>query len=153
MRNVKRGIKLKPQIHNIPTNVEAKIYQDDEKILHFPILIVYEEFNTTDYIQDIEEGTLISDILDILFAGQEYLPFGNKYSINTCVCYYEVSEFDPVLKKEMSYYYPLRNDDRLIDVLTRPNIYMNGFPVIVIVSHISAHFQHFLKTKAIVKRK
>ncbi len=46
-----RGIKLKNQFHNIPKNFEGKIFIDDNNDLHFPFLIIYEEFNITDYIQ------------------------------------------------------------------------------------------------------
>ena len=46
-----RGIKLKPQFHNIPQNYEGKIYLDTNNDLHFPFLIIYEEFNITDYIK------------------------------------------------------------------------------------------------------
>lgn len=149
----KRGIKLKPQIHNIPVNCQANVYTDHESKLHFPILIVYEEFNTTDYIQDIIEDSLVSDILEVLF--QEKLPWDkeNKYNTNTCICYYEISDIDPITKIEINYYFPLRNDDRLIDVLKHKKVHMNGFPVIVILSQISEHYTHFIKNKIIIKRK
>lgn len=151
----KRGIKLKPQIHNISQTYEAKIYIDDEDKLHFPILIIYEEFNMTDYIQDFQENSFITDILDILLGESDSLPWDkeHKYSKNTCLCFYEVSEFDPVLKMERNYYYPLRNDDRLIDVLTNKKVHMNGIPVIHIVSYTTSHFAHFRKNKIIIKRK
>jgi len=46
-----RNIKLKPQYHKIPINYEGKIYLDSNNDLHFPFLIIYDEFNITDYIQ------------------------------------------------------------------------------------------------------
>jgi hypothetical protein len=148
----KRSIKIKKQFHNIPAHCEAKIYTDDQGLLHFPILIIYEEFNMTDYIQDLDENTLVSDILEMLLA--ERLPWDkeNKYSMNTAACFFEVSEIDSVLKTETNYYYPLRNDDRLIDILTNKKIYMNGFPVIAIVSQMSNFYSHFMKNKIVVKR-
>jgi len=151
----KRGIRLKPQLHKVPANVEANIYLDEERLIHFPILIVYEEFNGTDYIQDVDENSLVSDIFEILFLNNNKLPWDkeNKYNMNTCAAYYELSKFDSVLQRENNYYYPLRNDDKLIDVLTNKNIFMSGFPVIVIISQISNFFHHFLKNKVILKRK
>ena len=149
----KKGIKMKQQYHNVPANYQASIYQDEGKIYHFPILILYEEFNLTDYIRDVEENSLISDILDVLF--QEKLPWDkdNKYNLNTIICYYEITEFDTNSKKEINYYYPLRNDDRLIEVLTNKKVHMNGFPVLVIVSQISSYYNHFLKNKTVLKRR
>ena len=151
----RHGIKLKPQIHNIPANYEAKIYVDQFHKFHFPILIIYEEFNSTDYIQDVEDSILISEILDILFSESSQLPWDkeNKYNTNTCTCFYEISEFDPILKKESNYYYPLRNDDKLIDILKNKRVFMNGFPVLVVVSQLSNFYQHFLKNKIVIKRK
>jgi hypothetical protein len=149
----RRGIKLKQQYHNIPAHYEANIYQDENNMYHFPTLIIYEEFNVTDYLQDVEENSLISDILDILL--QEKLPWDKegKYNMNTVKCFYEISDYDTVMKSEMSYYYPLRNDDKLIDVLKNRRVFMNGFPVLVIVSQNSNFYQHFLKNKIVIKRK
>jgi hypothetical protein len=149
----RKGIKLKQQIHNIPANYQANIYTDDLGKYHFPILIIYEEFNMTDYIQDVEENTMISDIFDIIF--KEKLPWDkeNKYNPNVCTAFFEMSDYDPILKSERNYYYPLRNDNKLIDILTNKRIYMNGFPVLVIVSQLSKFYAHFLKNKIILKRK
>jgi hypothetical protein len=149
----KKGIKVKKQIHNIPAHCEAKIYTDESGLLHFPVLIIYEEFNMTDYIQDLYENTLVSDIFEMLLA--EKLPWDkeNKYNMNTATCFFEISEVDSVLKSETNYYYPLRNDDKLIDILTNKKIYMNGFPVIVVVSQISSFYPHFMKNKILIKRK
>jgi hypothetical protein len=148
----KRGIKVKPQIHNIPAHCQANIYEENG-VFHFPILVIYEEFNVTDYIQDVEENILVSDILEMLLA--ERLPWDkeNKYNLNTCVCFFEISDFDPVLKRETNYYYPMRNDDKLIDVLTNRKVYMNGFPVIVVLSQISKFYPHFMQNKIVLKRK
>ena len=151
----RRGIKIKPQVHKIPANVEANIYLDEDRLIHFPVLIVYEEFNITDYIHDIDENCLISDLLEILFGEHNKLPWDkeNKYKMNTCTAFYELSKFDSLMQQESNYYYPLRNDDKLIDILTNKQVYMCGFPVIVILSQISNFYPHFLKNKIILKRK
>jgi hypothetical protein len=152
-RLTRHGIKLKQQYHNIPAHYQTNIYQDENNMYHFPVLIIYEEFNVTDYLQDVEENSLVSDILDVLL--QDKLPWDkeSKYNLNTVKCFYEISDYDNIMKKEVSYYYPLRNDDRLIDVLKHRKVYMNGFPVLLIVSQISNFYQHFIKNKVIIKRK
>ena len=147
-----RGIKLKKQYHSIPPNYEANIFCDQENILHFPVLIVYEEFNNTDYLRDVEENSMISDILETLFEEPLTLDKEKKYNENTVKCFLEMSELDTVLKKETNSYFPLRNDDRLIDVLTHEKVYMNGLPVIFIVSQTSKFYTHFMQTKIILKR-
>jgi hypothetical protein len=149
----KKGIKVKKQVHNIPSHCHANIYTNEDGMFHFPILIIYEEFNMTDYIQDVDENILVSDILDMLMA--ERLPWDkeNKYNPNTAACFYEISDQNHVLKTEVNYYYPLRNDDRLIDILTNKKVYMNGFPVICIISQINNFYSHFKQNKIILKRK
>jgi hypothetical protein len=154
---MRKGIKVNTgnvNMYNIPQNAQANIYLDDDKILHFPVFIIYEEFNTTDYIQDVEENSTISDILQILLGEENSLPFDKekKYNLNTSICYYENSHYDMILKKEIYTYYPLRNDEKLIDILTSSKVTMNGFPIISIVSQISKFFLHFVKTKEITKR-
>jgi hypothetical protein len=150
----RRGIKLSPQMHKVPANVEANIYIDEYNFVHFPVLILYEEFNGSDYIQDLDENTTISDIFDILFKDGK-MPWDkeDKYNTNTVCAFFEVSNYDSVTKKEMNYYYPLRNEDKLIDILTNKKVSMSGFPVIVILSQINNFFPHFMKNKIILKRK
>jgi len=147
-----KGIKLKQQYHKIPTNYEAKIYLDEENILHFPVLIVYEEFNTTDYLRDVEENSMISDLLETLFSEDFPADKDKKYNLNTVKCFLEMSDMDPMLKKEVNSYFPLRNDETLIDVLRHSKVYMNGIPVIFIVSQITKFYSYFLKTKVMLNR-
>jgi len=75
-----------------------------------------------------------------------------KYSINNILVYYEVTLYDPVIKMESTYYYPLRNEDMVSGFLRNKKIFMNGLPVIVIVSRFTKYYTHFIKTKQIVKR-
>ena len=150
-----RGIRLKKQIHNIPAGVESEIYIDEDNKCHFPILIIYEEFNMTDYIQDFCEDSLIGDLLEMIFEGGK-LPWDSegKYAKSNAICYYQCSNFDEVTKYENVLYYQLRNDETLMDALLNKKLHMNGFPIVSIVSPMSQNFyEHFLKTKIILKRK
>ena len=48
----------------------------------------------------------------------------------------------------------MRNDETLMDALLNKKLHMNGFPIVSIVSPMSQNFyEHFLKTKIILKRK
>lgn len=150
-----KGIKLKEQIHNIPPGYESEIYKDQNGLFHFPILIIYEEFNATDYIQDFCEDRLTEEIVDIIFENGR-LPWDqeNKYNENNCLCYFQCSTLDKITKHENVFYYPMRKDEKLIDVLKCKKVHMNGLPVVTIVSPNSSKFyEHFLKNKVIIKRK
>ncbi len=84
----------------------------------------------------------------------EDLPWDKEktYTLNNLMVYYEVTIYEPKIKLEKNYYYPLRNEDMVKDVLRKKKIYMNGIPVIVIVSRFTKFYSHFLKNKQIVKR-
>ena len=149
-----KGIKLENQLINVPAGYQAEIYKDEENKYHFPILVLYEEFNVTDYIQDFVEDRLVSDILEIIFEDGN-LPWDkeHRYSKSNCLLYLKCSKINPITKIEESFYYPIRNDESLIKVLTCKKVHMNGFPVICIVSPMSFNFyEHFLKKNVVLKR-
>ena len=149
-----KGIKLENQLINVPAGCQAEIYKDEENKYHFPILVLYEEFNVTDYIQDFVEDRLVSDILEIIFEDGN-LPWDkeHRYSKSNCLLYLKCSKINPITKIEESFYYPIRNDESLIKVLTCKKVHMNGFPVICIVSPMSFNFyEHFLKKNVVLKR-
>lgn len=146
----KVGINLGKQYHKIPIHCEAKIYKSDD-CFHFPILIIYEEFNMTDYIQDFHQDNCIGDILDILF--EEKLPWDKQgiYSRLSVQMYFE--SMYHVNNSVHTYYYPLKKEDLLIDILKNKRIIMNGLPIIHIISTKSKYLNHFMKTKIVLKRK
>ena len=83
----RKGIKLETQFVNIPLGYQAEIYKDEENKYHFPILVLYEEFNMTDYIQDFVEDRLVSDILEIIFEDGNLLGIKNIDIVNLIVIY------------------------------------------------------------------
>jgi hypothetical protein len=149
-----KGIKLENQLVNIPAGYQAEIYKDEENKYHFPILVLYEEFNMTDYIQDFVEDRLVSDILEIIFEDGN-LPWDkeHRYSKSNCKLFLKCSKIHPITKIEESFYYPIRNDESLLKVLTCKKVHMNGFPIICVVSPMSFnYYEHFLQKNIILKR-
>ena len=149
-----KGIKLENQLINVPQGYQAEIYKDEEKKYHFPILVLYEEFNMTDYIQDFAEDRLVSEILEIIFE-DGFLPWDkeHRYSKSNSLLYLKCSKIHPITKIEESFYYPIRNDETLLKVLTCKKVHMNGFPVICVVSPMSFnYYDHFLKKNIVLKR-
>ena len=47
-------IKVGKRIHEVTVDVNLQIFLDDYKKLHFPVLLLYDEFMCTDFIQDWE---------------------------------------------------------------------------------------------------
>jgi len=55
-----KGIKLGKRVHELPEVVDQHVKLDNRKKLHFPALILYEEFMVTDFIQDFPEDETLS---------------------------------------------------------------------------------------------
>jgi len=55
-----KGVKVGKKSHELPEIVDSNITVDKYGKLHFPVLILYEEFMVTDFIQDFEEGERMS---------------------------------------------------------------------------------------------
>jgi hypothetical protein len=45
-----KGIKIGKKVHNLPEIVDVNISIDKKGILHFPVLILYDEYMATDFI-------------------------------------------------------------------------------------------------------
>lgn len=148
-----KGIKLKPQYHKVPGNCVASIYKDENGLFHYPLLIIYEEFNMTDYVQDCIETMTITEIIDMLFS--EKLPWDKEglYTKLSVRVYYEMNMKDYNLTSLTTSYYPLKNEESILNVISRPGVYLNGFPVLSIVSCNSKYFEYFIKNKIVLKRK
>lgn len=58
-RNLRgKHIKLGKAVHNLPQIVDQSITVDKKGKLHFPVLLLYDEFMQTDFIQDwVEDET------------------------------------------------------------------------------------------------
>lgn len=70
-RNMRgKGIKVGKKLPYIPDNVgvDFKITIDENDMLHFPVLILYDEFMVTDFIQDWREDMTIRSQLNPVFA-------------------------------------------------------------------------------------
>ena len=47
---INKGIRLGKALHDLPASVDGNIFLDKYGKLHFPVLILYEEFMVTDFI-------------------------------------------------------------------------------------------------------
>ena len=47
---ISKGVKLGKAMHDLPASVDGNIWVDKRDRLHFPVLILYEEYMVTDFI-------------------------------------------------------------------------------------------------------
>lgn len=50
-----KKIKIGKRVHHLPEIIDVNIWLDEEQLLHFPVLILYDEYMATDFIQDFRE--------------------------------------------------------------------------------------------------
>jgi len=68
-RNMRgKKIKVGKQIHHLPEIVDVSIFEDSEGLLHFPVLLLYDEYMATDFIQDWREDQTLKEHLKLVFS-------------------------------------------------------------------------------------
>jgi len=60
--------KIGKKVHFLPEIVEISITVDSEGFIHFPVLLLYDEYMATDFIQDWREDLKLKDQLESVFA-------------------------------------------------------------------------------------
>ena len=89
-RNMRsKKIKVGKKIHYLPEIVEVAITEDSQGKLHFPVLILYDEYMATDFIQDWSEDCTLREQLIEVFKEQAPWDEENKYKIDTIELYFE----------------------------------------------------------------
>ncbi len=63
-----KKIKLGKKVHFLPEIVEVSITEDKKGLLHFPVLILYDEYMATDFIQDWPEDSTLKEQLTPVFS-------------------------------------------------------------------------------------
>jgi hypothetical protein len=100
-RNMRaKKIKIGKKVHYLPEIVEVAISEDFSNILHFPVLILYDEFMATDFIQDWPENSTLREQLEPVFA--ESPPWDNegKYRMDNIEVYFEADSTVPLDQKD-----------------------------------------------------
>jgi len=80
-RNLRVG---KFPFENTNTLYDGKIYLDDKKVLHLPLMFLYPEYEQSDYIRDCSEYTKISDVLKMMFPPYTQGPEWDKRNEYVC---------------------------------------------------------------------
>jgi hypothetical protein len=84
-----KGVRLGKAMHDLPASVDGNIFVDKKGKLHFPVLILYEEFMVTDFIQDWEEGQTLRDELRPLYKEKAPWDQEGNYRMDCIEVYFE----------------------------------------------------------------
>lgn len=100
-RNLRgKKVKLGKRVHHLPESLELQITEDDDGTLHFPVLLLYDEFMQTDFIQDWKEHTTLREMLTGIF--HSYPPWDQEcdYDMQSIEVYYENDQTKPLDPKD-----------------------------------------------------
>ena len=143
-------IKVGKRIHEVPVDVNLQIFLDDYKKLHFPVLLLYDEFMCTDFIQDWEQDITIRDALYPVFSAQPPWDKEGDYTMQTIEVYYEADQtkcLDPreaPKKKSTKKYIKCNLKDTIMDIVCQANYIVPLYPILKIVSTDSDFRESFL---------
>lgn len=97
-----RGIKFKESIEvemdksqKAVAQFGAKVFLDDQKLLHWPVMLMYPEHQQSDYIKDFCEGHSFEAHLANMFGPADRLPWdvANKYKADDIEVYFETAPY------------------------------------------------------------
>jgi len=129
----------------------SSIYVDEMQNLHFPVLLLYEEHNQTDFIQDFDEShTFQQHIIEIFPGGKQFCPWdtGKKYVHHNLEIYFISNAVKPLQHKgsgKRKRKIKVRQTSTLRKVLLYKEYVVPGFPVFYIVVKGSKFKEEFLK--------
>ena len=134
-------------MNELPASVESSITVDKKLQLHFPVLILYEEFMTTDFIQDWQEDQTFKDELRPLFKDQAPWDREVLYRIDTIEVYFQADMTKPLdpkdkpEKKSTKKYIKVDLKSNLLSQLQHANYIVPQYPVFKVVSKDSEDFR------------
>ena len=132
-------IKLGKIVHHLPQMVDQSISLDKKGKLHFPVLILYDEFMQTDFIQDWCEDQTLQQQLRPLFNEQAPWDEEGAYRMDTIEVYFEADSTKPLDKKDQGRkstkkYIKCDLKQTLLQVLQHENHIVPQYPVLKVIS-------------------
>ena len=115
--------------------------------MHFPVLILYEEFMVTDFVQDFPEDETLAEQLRPIFNDQAPWDEEGVYRMDTIEVYFEADMTKCLDKKEApksksnKKYIKCNLNDTLLEILQHPNYIVPQFPVFKIISRENDDFK------------
>lgn len=121
------GVKMGKKLHFLPEQLEAQIKLDVEGCLHFPAVVLYDEFMQIDLIQDFPLYSTFREQLEPVLSNAAPWDPEHRYKINTVEVYFENNITEPLdekvkHKESLSKYTKVDLDKKLIDIISHPTL-------------------------------
>ena len=144
-----KGIKLGKRLHELPEMVDQRVTVDKKGKLHFPVLILYEQFGVTDFIQDFCEDERLAQQLRPIFNEQAPWDSEGIYRMDTIEVYFEADMtklLDPreaPKRKSTQKYVKCGINQTLLSILQHENYVVPQYPIISIISKEDEDFKEY----------
>ncbi|PRP77002.1 hypothetical protein PROFUN_14691 [Planoprotostelium fungivorum] len=153
-----RNVLLGRPLFDTQRRYEGEIYVDKETgQLHWPVLLLYEEHDTSEFVIDVCEDHTLSQHLSYMFppTAKDYAPWDTekKYVIDSLEIYFEANStapIDPKMKKSGSSkrrWIKVKPTTTLKTVLAHPDHVVPGVPIFHIVANNSRYKDVFVQRK------
>jgi len=137
-----RNIKIGKRLQDIPDEFRGKTYLDADNYLHFPLLLLYDEYLQSDFIQDFHEMMSLEEQFQEVFSERAGWDTDGKYKLGNVEAYYESNSSASGYK-----YVKCDLNTPLVEILSEKYHTVPEFPVIHVVANNSPFREHFIKEK------
>lgn len=134
----KYGIKIGKKLHFLPQDIGANLYIDDYNNLHFPVIILYDEFMQCDFIQDFGMNTTFRDQLTQVLSQPAPWDPEHRYKIDAVDVFYETNITEPLDSEEKivegDKYVKVDLDSTLLPILQDEKHVVPQYPIFIVVT-------------------
>ena len=144
----KRGIQMGKPLYDVQRQYEVDIHIDNGE-LHWPVMLLYEEYNQSEFIKDFNENHTFAEHLAYMFPPDYNAAWDveQKYKLADLEIYFEANCTEPLkpLNKSMKKrWVKVRQTTTLKTVLQHKDYIVPGFPVFYIVVANSKYLEVLL---------
>lgn len=134
----KYGIKIGSKLHFLPQDIGANLYIDDYNILHFPVIILYDEFMQCDFIQDFGMNTTFREQLEQVLSQPAPWDPTHRNKIDNIDVFFETNITKPLDENEKivegDKYVKVELDSLLLPVLQDERHVIPQYPIFIVVA-------------------
>mmetsp|Transcript_6918 Transcript_6918/g.6076 ORF Transcript_6918/g.6076 Transcript_6918/m.6076 type:complete len:371 (-) Transcript_6918:21-1133(-) len=134
----KYGIKIGKKLHFIPQDIGANLYIDDYNNLHFPVIILYDEFMQCDFIQDFPMLTSFREQLTVVLSQAAPWDPSHRNKLSNIEVFFETNITEPLDSEEKivegNKYVKVDLDSNLITVLKDEKHVVPQYPIFIVVA-------------------
>jgi len=146
----KRGIVMGCPIFGSQQQYQGDVYKDENDVLHWPVLFLYEEHNQSDFVKDFNENHTFQEHLSYMFQADNLPTWDveHKYIPSNLEIYTPLGVSTPIKTTTKSYkkrWIKIKQTTTLKTVLSHVDYVVPQYPVFYVLVSNSLFKEEFLK--------